>query len=261
MGYFACRAAPLGPVEPGVVEAAFYNFAPDMVRRALPDAWTFASPSALLDVRAGSAASALRDACTEVDVDEIARRLLPPLTAAARRGRAEGRALYAANLDVPEPEDRVAALWQACTTIREHRGDGHVAALTAAGISGLEAHVLLAADQGVGADLFRDSRGWTAMQWHEAEARLHERGLLTRAGTITDEGVAARAGVEATTDRLALALFDDLDDAARHRLLDELDLLAGAISSSGLIPYPNPMGLPACGGGAPAPSATPAAPA
>lgn len=48
MGYFACRAAPLGAVDPGVVEATFFNFHPDRVRRALPDAWSLAHPE---DVR------------------------------------------------------------------------------------------------------------------------------------------------------------------------------------------------------------------
>ena len=38
MGYFAGRAAPMGAVSAGVVEATFYNFAPAMVRRSVPDA-------------------------------------------------------------------------------------------------------------------------------------------------------------------------------------------------------------------------------
>src|SRR3712207_7111488 len=33
MSYFACRAAPLGPVPAAVVVATFYNFAPPMVDR------------------------------------------------------------------------------------------------------------------------------------------------------------------------------------------------------------------------------------
>lgn len=49
MGYFACRAAPLGPVAAGVVEATFFNFHPDRVRRAIPDAWATASPADILE--------------------------------------------------------------------------------------------------------------------------------------------------------------------------------------------------------------------
>ena len=51
MGYFAGRAAPLGPVGPAVVTALFYNFAPSRVARALPDAWDFAPPEAALAAR------------------------------------------------------------------------------------------------------------------------------------------------------------------------------------------------------------------
>jgi hypothetical protein len=36
------------------------------------------------------------------------------------------------------PKGRVSALWQAATSLREHRGDGHVAVLTAEGLNGFE---------------------------------------------------------------------------------------------------------------------------
>jgi hypothetical protein len=36
----------------------------------------------------------------------------------------------------------VARLWHAATLLREHRGDGHIAALVIGGIGGTEAHVL-----------------------------------------------------------------------------------------------------------------------
>jgi hypothetical protein len=42
MGYFAGRAAPMGAVTPGLVDATFFSFNPDRVNRALPDAWSLA---------------------------------------------------------------------------------------------------------------------------------------------------------------------------------------------------------------------------
>ena len=51
MGYFAGRAAPMGPVGPEIVFATFYNFSMAHVSRAIPDAWTFAPPSAALEAR------------------------------------------------------------------------------------------------------------------------------------------------------------------------------------------------------------------
>src|SRR5689334_19774941 len=105
MGYFGFRAAPLGAVSAGVVEAAFYNFAPAMVQRAIPDAWSRATPAQLIDGRVVAAASALRAASAVAD--DIARAVLPRLERAAERGRGEGRPLFSANRAVAPREDAV----------------------------------------------------------------------------------------------------------------------------------------------------------
>lgn len=60
MGYFASRAAAMGPVPAEVVAATFYNFHPRMVHRAIPDAWGFASPADVLAARFEGAGAALR---------------------------------------------------------------------------------------------------------------------------------------------------------------------------------------------------------
>jgi hypothetical protein len=161
MGYFAFRAAPLGPVDAGVVEAAFYNFAPSMVRRAIPDAWTYAPPDVIVARRAESAAAALRRIASD---DDISRALTAAaaVRASAASVTADDRSLFGANRAIPRPGDPVAALWQATTIVREHRGDGHVAALRAAGISGCQAHLLLAAEQRLPDDGLRASRSRTA---------------------------------------------------------------------------------------------------
>ena len=43
-----------------VVTALFYNFHPQMVARAIPDAWSYASPAALLDARLAAMDGAMR---------------------------------------------------------------------------------------------------------------------------------------------------------------------------------------------------------
>src|SRR5882757_7968450 len=98
MTYFAYRAAPLGPVGPGPVIATFAGFEPSMVAKALPDAWTRATPAACLYARLPAAVEGLRLA--EVDEDACARAvaLLAPAMAAAD---ATGRALFAANAQLP----------------------------------------------------------------------------------------------------------------------------------------------------------------
>ncbi|MGC0327721.1 hypothetical protein RKD23_000711 [Streptomyces sp. SAI-170] len=242
MGYFALRAAPLGAVTPGVVEAAFYNFHPAMVRRALPDAWDFASPEAVLRARVDAATAALRRVAPAVAEGAApAVELLERVVAAADGA---GRPLFAANRGVPAPEDAVGALWQAATALREHRGDGHVAVLTAEGLDGCEAHVLFAAGEQVPVEVLRDNRGWSAEEWQAALDRLSARGLLKDADSLTADGEALRAHIEARTDELAVRPYRVLAPHEASRLVEELTLLAEQVLASGVIPFPNPMGLP-----------------
>jgi hypothetical protein len=239
MGYFGFRAAPLGAVGAAAVEATFFNFAPGMVRRSIPDAWRYASPDELVATRAEAAADALR--AVSPDVERVAGAASSSLERAVDEGSASGRPLFAANRAVPLPADPVAAVWQHCTTLREHRGDGHVASLLVADLDGCEAHVLFAADRDVPIEVLRDNRGWSADEWAAATARLVERGLLRREGGITDAGLETREHVETETDRLAAAPFAEIDAAS---MLELLDPLARAIVEARVIPFPNPMGLP-----------------
>ncbi len=139
-GYFAGRAAPLGVTGAAVVSASFYNFAPAMVARAIPGVWELTTPGEALRLRLAGAASALRRLLTGLDAEVAAAADL--LGRAAGELDCAGRVLAAANAGLPVPDDLVARLWQAATTLREHRGDGHSAALLAAGVDGCEALVL-----------------------------------------------------------------------------------------------------------------------
>ena len=156
MGYFAFRACPMGAVGPGAVEAVFANFAPSMVGRAIPDAWTYADPTSLAPVRASAAAAALRRVAP--DVDSVAATVNPLLESVVAAAGSAGRPLFGANRRLPLPDDPVERLWQLCTSLREHRGDGHVAALLTAGLDGCQPHLLLAAEQGVAPEVFLDNR-------------------------------------------------------------------------------------------------------
>ncbi|MFM9373679.1 SCO6745 family protein [Streptomyces sp. Da 82-17] len=242
MGYFASRAAPLGAVTAGPVEAAFFNFHPAVVRRALPDAWGFARPEAVLRARAEAAAAALRR--TAPSAARGADAVAPLLRRVVSAADAAGRPLFAANRDLPAPDDPVAALWQAATSLREQRGDGHVAVLTAEGLDGCEAHVLFAASEGVPVATLRDNRGWSEGDWRAAADRLTARGLLDGTGTPTAEGRALRTHAEHRTDALAVRPYRELTAPETAQLLAELGELADAVLASDTIPFPNPMGLP-----------------
>jgi hypothetical protein len=245
MGYFACRAAPMGRVAPAVVEATFYNFHPRRVRGAIPEAWTRVEPDVLVATRAAAAAAALRRLLGDDSAERLAVAVVDPLQLVIADAPAAGRPLFAANAAVARPADPVAALWQAATTLREHRGDGHVALLTGAELDGCEVHVLFAACEGVDPKLYEQNRGWSADEWTAAAARLAARGLLTAGGAATDGGRSLRDAVERRTDELALAPFVPLGADAVTDLLAALEPAAARIAAAGEIMFPNPMGLPA----------------
>lgn len=241
MGYFGFRAAPLGPVAAGPVHAIFANFARPMVARSLPDAWAHASPPTLLEARATSAASALRRLSPQLS-DDHARTVHSPLGSIVQHADPLGRPLFAANAGLVERVDPVEQLWQRCTTLREHRGDGHVVALASHQIDGCESHHLHAATHGTPHEVLRDSRGFSNEAWLAAAARLEERGLFIE-NSLTSAGRHLVESIEALTDELATEAIErsgiDID-----LLLDRLTPIAKDITESGVLPFPNPMGLP-----------------
>lgn len=240
--YFGFRAAPLGACSPATVTATFFGFAPAFVERAVPDVWDRAQPATYLEARASAAAKALRRLVPSIEELAETADVMDRLTAASVTSPSAGRPLYAVNRALPIEDDPVAQLWQTCTTLREHRGDGHIAALTATGLTPPEALVLFSADVGMPASVLQNSRGWTDEEWGESHVALVERGLINACGT-TGVGHAMRADIERTTDRLAAAPFASLGDDQRHHLLLALTPAAATIAESGLIPFPNPIGL------------------
>lgn len=244
MGYFACRAAPMGAVPAGVVEATFFNFHPSRVQRAIPEAWVLADPTDVVVARSIAAAAALRRLLPDGDAELLAGSVLPALQATIDVADPAGRPLFGANRDVLVPDDPVAALWQATTTLREHRGDGHVALLTSAGLDGCEVHVLFAAGQHIDPLLFQQSRGWSPDDWAAATKRLAARDLITVEGSLTETGRHLREKIEDHTDALAGAPYAALGEPALAELLDLLGPAAERIAASGDLAFPNPMGLP-----------------
>ncbi len=245
-GYFATRAAPFGPVGPEVVTATFFNFAPGMVARALPAVWELASPAAAVQARSDGAVAALRAILgDDLDVGDA-----PELARAAVAGcEVAGRALFAANLALPWPDEPVAALWHGLTLLREHRGDSHNAALVAVGLDGLEAHVLAGSLEagGAGRATRQEARGWTDEEWATAVERLDGRGLVATDGSATDAGRALHAAVEARTDAAAMRPWEHLGEEATRALVAQVRPWAEAVVSSGVVRFPNPMGLPPLG--------------
>jgi hypothetical protein len=230
MGYFAFRAAPLGAVGPAPVEALFAGFHPERVARALPDAWSFTTPDRCIAARSRSAAEALRGAGADEDACARAASLLEPVVAACA---VAGRALGAANRALDLPEDPVERLWQLTTTLREHRGDGHVAAFVAAGLTGLEANVLRVERDGHDPAQVQAARGWSPEDWATAAASLAARGVDA---TILEE-------VEVRTDGAA---WEGGQGTLGPAGVEEVVALLATTTAAAeaLVAYPNPIGLP-----------------
>ncbi|MEV8512637.1 hypothetical protein [Dactylosporangium sp. NPDC051484] len=238
--YFAGRSAPLGAVGPAPVIAAFYGFAPSMVTRALPDVWTRITPQAALEVRRSGARRVLEDVEGLDGVEEAA----ALLKQAAQETECYGRVLGAANAALPWPEDPLDVLWQAATVLREHRGDGHVAALLVEGIEGCESMVWrIAVNKGRGREMAQAGRGWSDEEWDAARQRLRQRGFLDGEGGATEKAIAAYRTIEEITDQLAARPWQALGPDATERCAKLLRPIAARVFE--VLPfYPNWIGLP-----------------
>jgi len=227
-GYFAGRAAPLGGARAAVVTASFYNFAPAFVARAIPGVWDLITPQEAIAVREAGAAASLRRLLGGREAETAKAAGL--LCRAAEDLDFAGRVLSAANA-LPVSGEPLTRLWQAATLLREHRGDGHFAALAAAGIDGCEAVVLRCAKD-IPRDLMQPARGWTDEQWGAAAARLTGRGWIGEDATMTAAGRAAQDAVEAATDQAAARPWTRMGAARLAEVADVLLPLARACAAA-----------------------------
>lgn len=251
MSYFGCRAAPLGAVSAATVTATFHNFHPKMVERAVPDVWTYASPAQLIDARLAGVDAALRRIVgPRVVEDEQVRQaadLALEAAAAVRGAEISGRPLAAANAALSVPEAPHLALWHALTVLREHRGDGHVALLVAGEIGPVEAHILAIASGRSSVELLRTARKWSDDDWDAGVESLVKRGWLRSDWTLTPNGAAARETLEDDTDRLASGPFRAIGVERTEELTRLLTPVAATIVAAGVLPFPNPVGVPSPG--------------
>ena len=235
--YFAGRAAPMGPVGPGLVVATFYNFNPAVVHEAIPEAWAVTAPAVVQAARFHAAADVLHGVCTDIEPDMIAR-----ATAIAQRMvdevGDEGKPLAASNRSVALPDDPAVRLWQLVTIIREWRGDTHVAALGAAAVSGIEALVLHAATGQVPASVLQSTRAWTDQDWQGAVEALAARGLVDDHGVFTPVGQAFRSDIEAATNTASQPLVDAVGDEQASLLCDLLKPIRSGLIGSGVFAKP-----------------------
>ncbi|MGQ4479160.1 SCO6745 family protein [Streptomyces sp. SAS_276] len=234
-GYFASRAAPLGRVPAHVVHAAFYNFADGEVARHIPSAWETIPPAASVAARErGSAASLRRILGEELAGSPGLVRAADLTTKAAISAPTEGRVMYAGMRTLDVPGDPVARLWHSATMLREHRGDGHIAALLGAHIGGTEAHVLSALEMNIHpAESFGRIHHLPEERLATVMDGLRERGLIDADGHFTNTGRATKQRIEALTDELAAPPYDALSPAELDELITELQPITATLVATG----------------------------
>ncbi|MET7388002.1 hypothetical protein ACFYPT_27705 [Streptomyces sp. NPDC005529] len=240
--YFPYRAAPLGPVGTERVASAFYSFSPRMVDEHVGPAWRTASPQEVLAARERAVDRAYRALLG----DGVAGPVMVEAAALARRAAeaagTAGRPLAAANAALDWPEAPHLQLWHAATILREHRGDGHLAALLVAGLDPVESLVSFAAIGAASVERF-ESRGWSPREWAAGRERLEARGLVDGKGAATDAGRALRRRVEDRTDQLAAGPWQSIGPDAVERLASALGEFWVAVIGSGLLPSETTLGI------------------
>ncbi|MFI6992656.1 SCO6745 family protein [Nonomuraea wenchangensis] len=240
--YFAYRTAPLGRAGTRLATAACYSFSPATVAAHVPAVWTVAAPERVLEARLTAVDRTYRGLLGDLIAGPELREAAELARRAAEGAGVEGRALTAANLDLPWADEPHLVLWQAATVLREHRGDGHLAALLAAELDGCEALVSFAAIGAAPVESFA-GRGWSAAEWDAARERLAARGLVDAGGQATERGRALRDQVERMTDELAAEPWRLLGQERADRLARLGGPLLGPIFEAGLLPMTSTLGI------------------
>ena len=124
---------------------------------------------------------------------------------------------------------RAARLWHGANLLREHRGDGHVAALLTEGVGGTEAHVLHALFEGTPAEKFGRISHLPHSQLAAVIDGMRSRSLIGADGWLTIAGRQTKERVESLTDQLAAPAYAVLEPDELDQLVEDLEPLAAVL--------------------------------
>ena len=232
-GYVWGRAAALGEPTAGVVVSSFAVFEPGMLAAAYEQGRSACSRDDLVAARTESTIESLDDVLGADDVAPIADRLAGAVTTVATADVA-GRPLFAGLAEQPWPEDPHGRLWRACDLLREHRGDGHIAACIAAGLGPVTMNVLTELWVGMPLGSYSATRGWTAEQIAAAAENLRVQDLLQGDG-LSARGRQWRQDLETTTDDMERAVIDAIGDGF-DAIVAQLDEWSARCIAAGAFP-------------------------
>lgn len=224
-GYYCSRAACMGQVPGEVVVAAFGVFNPKLIIPAVERGWSIATAGEVLRARERGATASLERIHRE---QPGLARATEVLQRAAAAGSASGRFLYAGLRSLGVPDTPWGALWRAVDSVREHRGDSHIAAWTAAALDPVEICVLTEIYYGMPGHRYHRTRGWADDDLDAGTERLRGRGLIEgKPPVLTAAGAELRESVELATDLQQAPILD-----AIGRDLDELVGIVGPWSAA-----------------------------
>lgn len=228
--YVWSRAAALGTPATSVVVSAFGVFEPGYLSGAFERARSRVSRERVLAAREDGATAGLAAVLPADDVAPLADALLE----AMRPLPGTARTLFSALRGLPVPTGPHGRLWRAADLVREHRGDGHLAACIASGLDPVAMNVLTELWVGYSCGEYTASRGFGQEAISACVAELTRRGWVSD-GRLTPEGAAVRRTVEDGTDASQAALIARLGDR-----LDGLTQTAEALSGRLLAALPVP---------------------
>jgi len=229
MNYFASRVAPLGAVSAAAVSSTFFYYGPSRVHRAIPDAWSFATPTDIIDARYRGMRQALARVYGSTGRDAEIAEAASLVRRATEGATPIGRLLFAGWNSLEWPAEPHLALWHGCTLLREYRSGNHLIALCAEGLSGCESIVSHVAVDAAPSEWIHDEAGWTKADSQAAVASLQERGWLDASGAATAACHEGRARIEAMTDALDFGVWQHLGENGGSRLFDLLADLASLL--------------------------------
>jgi hypothetical protein len=231
------RSAAMRTDNPAVVWSTFFNPNPAGIFRLIPSTWQKTSFEAVLSAQSDALDGPFKAATASMDPAELAElaSLCRAVTTAAN-DNCEGRPLFSGLASLPLPADDHLMVWHAARLLREHRGDGHIAALVVEGLGRVDALVVHAALLPAFGDGLRRSRRWSMDDWAASIASLRLRGWLTDddALTFTPEGLARRTWIEDRTDQLAALAFDPIGSDGLERLIVLGATYTAALESGGM---------------------------
>lgn len=199
------RAASLGTPSATTVVSAFGVFEPAFLSNIYLTTRDQVSRESILKARATGASQAMSLVCSA----EEALAIVEPLRQSMESVDGCARPLFSGLRELEMPSTPQGQLWRLAEMLREHRGDGHLAAVIAHGFTAMEINVITELWLGYDLGEYSGTRGYSKQVIEETMSSLHERGI-TDGQRLTAFGHNVRSQIEHDTDRTQDAIITTL---------------------------------------------------